>query len=140
MATRSSSSGGFGLGLGGGLLLGYSLGRVGGGGYGGYGYGHNYGQYGRAGGAFLGWSGGDGREMDRPTYFYPSLQHPSIPAPQHPSMGRTQVSRVRRIPIGGQISPIASPTHYPTLAYFTSITQRTSHSRAYSTPSIMLPG
>ena len=50
MATRSSSSGGFGLGLGGGLLLGYSLGRVGGGGYGGYGHGHNYGQYGRAGG------------------------------------------------------------------------------------------
>jgi len=47
---RSSSSGGFGLGLGGGLLLGYSLGRMGGGGYGGYGYGHNYGQYSRAGG------------------------------------------------------------------------------------------
>ena len=46
---RSSSSGGFGLGLGGGLLLGYSMGRMSGG-YGGYGYGHNYGQYSRGGG------------------------------------------------------------------------------------------
>ena len=41
---RSSSSGGFGLGLGGGLLLGYSMGRLSGPGYG-YGYGGNsYGQ------------------------------------------------------------------------------------------------
>ena len=43
---RSSSSGGFGLGLGGGLLLGYSMGRLSGPGYG-YGYGgqgHSYGQ------------------------------------------------------------------------------------------------
>merc|ERR1711936_797407 len=47
---RSSSSGGFGLGLGGGLLLGYSMGRLSSGGYGGYGHGHNYGQYNRAGG------------------------------------------------------------------------------------------
>merc|ERR1712192_372520 len=37
-------------GLGGGLLLGYSMGRLSSGGYGGYGYGHNYGQYNRAGG------------------------------------------------------------------------------------------
>ena len=50
MPFRSSSSGGFGLGLGGGLLLGYSMGRLSSGGYGGYGYGHNYGQYNRAGG------------------------------------------------------------------------------------------
>merc|ERR1711936_283304 len=47
---RSSSSGGFGLGLSGGLLLGYSMGRLSSGGYGGYGYGHNYGRYNRAGG------------------------------------------------------------------------------------------
>lgn len=43
----SRSSGGFGQGLGGGLLIGYSLGRLSSPGYYGYGYGygHNYGQY-----------------------------------------------------------------------------------------------
>ena len=47
---RSTSSGGFGLGLGNGLLLGYSTWRFSSGGYGGFGYGHNYGQYARVGG------------------------------------------------------------------------------------------
>ena len=61
---RSSSSGGFGLGLGGGLLLGYSLGRASGG-YGGYGYGHNYGQYSRSRGySTERWAGRDDRILN----------------------------------------------------------------------------